>query len=113
MFFPNVPTFTNCLVDVKSLFIFLGVIAGNFDVVHRLNFINDYMVRNLNVSPVPSPLLNPLLISELRPLVKNLRIEFASKLTFFHIHHFTYPVNFGQIVNKFISFITYEKSLMS
>ena len=51
------------------LFIFLGLCVYDF---------------HLNVS-VPSPPLNPLIRSELRPLVKNLHIELASTLKIFFI----------------------------
>ena len=73
------------MVDVKLLFIFLGVNSGNFDVVHRSNVSYDDIVLNPNVSPVPSPPLNIRAISEPTPLVKNLHIEFTATLKFFFI----------------------------
>ena len=66
-------------------FLLLGVIVGNFNVFHWSNLSNDDIVCNLNVSPGPSPPLNPLVISELRTVVKNLHIELASTLKMFLI----------------------------
>ena len=62
---------------MRVTFLFLTFACFLFYRSHICNGENLYYV---NVSPVPSPPLKPLIRSELRPLVKNLHIELASML---------------------------------
>ena len=63
-------------------FLFLILICFLF---YRFNLYNGDSICKLNVSLDPSPPLNPLMRSELKPLVENLHIELASTLKIFLI----------------------------